>query len=416
MSDPARGSYVRTLMRSGTSIAIAIGVMNLATYGFTIVAARILGPTEYGALAGLMATLMVLAVLQLGLQATAARRISAEPEHVAQIEQSIMRVTYRGALVLGAVLVLAAPLVQRVLRLDSLPTAVLVGVCVVPLSIMGGQAGILQGERRWWPLAAMYVAAGVPRLVLGTAFMLWRPTVTSAMVGVTIAMFAPIILGWIALRDGRPPGIPAGHDARSVIRESVHNSQALLAFFALSNADIVIARNVLPDHQAGLYAAGLILTKAVLFLPQFVVIIAFPSMASVGERRTALIRSLVVVAGLGVFATAAAWLLPHLAMIFVGGAEYTEIEPRLWLFAMLGTLLSMLQLLVYSVLARQGQRSVYSVWLALVVMVVAGLQTSTLTGLLTVVLATDATLLVLLLAASLTILRRPAPVPEPVSS
>ena len=187
MSDPARGSDVRTLMRSGTSIAIAIGVMNLATYGFTIVAARILGPTEYGALAGLMATLMVLAVLQLGLQATAARRISAEPEHVAQIEQSIMRVTYRGALVLGAVLVLAAPLVQRVLRLDSLPAAVLVGVCVVPLSIMGGQAGILQGERRWWPLAAMYVAAGVPRLVLGTAFMLWRPTVTSAMVGVTIA-------------------------------------------------------------------------------------------------------------------------------------------------------------------------------------------------------------------------------------
>ena len=49
-------------------------------------------------------------------------------------------------------------------------------------------------------------------------------------------------------------------------------------------------------------------------------------------------------------------------MIFVGGEEYAEIEPRLWLFAMLGTLLSMLQLLVYSVLARQGQRSVYSVW------------------------------------------------------
>jgi O-antigen/teichoic acid export membrane protein len=262
----------------------------------------------------------------------------------------------------------------------------------------------------------MYVAAGVPRLVLGTAFMLWRPTVTSAMVGVTIAMFAPIVLGWIALRDGRPPGIPAGHDARSVIRESVHNSQALLAFFALSNADIVIARNVLPDHQAGLYAAGLILTKAVLFLPQFVVIIAFPSMASVGERRTALIRSLVVVAGLGVLATGAAWLLPHLAMIFVGGAEYAEIEPRLWLFAMLGTLLSMLQLLVYSVLARQGQRSDYSVWLAMVVMVVAGLQTSSLTGLLTVVLATDASLLELLLAASLSILRRPVPVPEPVSS
>ena len=58
----------------------------------------------------------------------------------------------------------------------------------------------------------------------------------------------------------------------------------------------------------------------------------------------------------------------------------------------------------------------YAVWVALAVMVVAGLQTSTVTGLLAVVLVTDATLLVLLLAASLTILRRPVPVPEPVAS
>ena len=62
----------------------------------------------------------------------------------------------------------------------------------------------------------------------------------------------------------------------------------LLAFFALSNVDIVIARNVLDEHDAGLYAGGLILTKAVLFLPQFVVVIAFPSMATQAERRRAL--------------------------------------------------------------------------------------------------------------------------------
>ena len=37
------------------------------------------------------------------------------------------------------------------------------------------------------------------------------------------------------------------------------------------------------DHDAGLYAGGLILAKAVLFLPQFVVVVAFPSM-STAER------------------------------------------------------------------------------------------------------------------------------------
>ena len=63
-----------------------------------------------------------------------------------------------------------------------------------------------------------------------------------------------------------------------------HNSHALLAFFALSNVDVVVARNVLAEHQAGLYAGGLILTKAVLFLPQFVVVIVFPSMSSAAVR------------------------------------------------------------------------------------------------------------------------------------
>ena len=46
--------------------------------------------------------------------------------------------------------------------------------------------------------------------------------------------------------------------------------------------------------------------------------------------------------------------------------SYAEIADHLWIFAILGTVLAMLQLLVYSVLARQGQRSVYLVWAALV--------------------------------------------------
>jgi O-antigen/teichoic acid export membrane protein len=415
VSEPTRAGGLSALLRSGTSIAVAMGIANVSTYAFTMIAARMLGPTEYGAFAGLMATLLVFGVLQLGLQATAARRISAEPEHVGQIEQSIMGVTYRAALVLGAVLVVASPVVQAILRLDSLTAAVLVGVAVVPTSIMGGQAGILQGERRWLPLAAVYIAAGVPRLLVGTSFLLWDARVEAAMAGVAVGACAPVVIGWLALRQKRTPGTSPEHNTRSMMRETVHNSQALLAFFALSNLDIVVARNVLSDHDAGLYAAGLIMAKAVLFLPQFVVVVAFPSMSSPAERRRALVRSLSLVAVLGVLATTAAAVLSHLAMIFIGGDEYLEIESRVWLYAALGTLLAALQLLIYSVLARQGQRSVYAVWLALAVMVGLGLTTSTLPGLLTVVLAVDTALVTALLIASLRILRRPVPEPEPVS-
>ncbi len=399
----------------GGSIAVAMGVMNVATYGFTMIAARLLGPQAYGALASLMATLLVISVLQLGLQATAARRISAEPDHVGQIEHTIMRVTYRAALAVGVLLVVLTPLVNYVLKLDNLVVAALVSVAAIPMTVMGGQAGILQGERRWMPLALVYIANGVPRLLIGVALIAWEPSELNAMLGVVIGQFAPVVVGWLALRQVRRPGQRSDHHAaRPMVREAIHNSQALFAFFALSNVDIVVARNVLDSHDAGLYAGGLILTKAVLFLPQFVVVLAFPAMASASERRRALTRSLSLVAGLGAVAILGALVLSSLAMIFVGGDDYSEIQSKLWLFAILGTALSMLQLLVYSVLARQGQRSIYLVWAALVVLVGLGMTVSSLEGLLAVVVATDAVLLAVLFALSLYLVRTPAAEPSPV--
>jgi len=282
--------------------------------------------------------------------------------------------------------------------------------------MMGGQAGVLQGERRWWPLAVMYVASGVPRLAVGTALIVWHPNEANAMLGVAIGAVPPVLLGWWALRRDRVPGVTSEkHALRLVMKEVLHNSQALLAFFALSNADVIVARNVLPEHDAGLYAGGLILTKAVLFLPQFVIVVAFPSMATADERRGALTRSLAVVAGLGICATLGALLVKNLALVFVGGDEYREIASTLWVFAILGTVLSMLQLLVYSVLARQGRRPVYLVWAAFLTVVGVGNFLSSLDALITLVVITDVVLLALLLALSLYTLPRDARADEPAA-
>lgn len=401
------------VFRGGGSIAVAMGIMNVATYGFTMIAARLLGPRSYGAFASLMAALLVIAVLQLGLQATAARRIAAEPEHVAQIEKTVLGVTYRAALGLGVVLLVLSPLLDRVLRLDSLATAALISVVSIPITVMGGQAGVLQGERRWNALSVVYFLSGVPRLVIGTALILWSPTEAVALVGVGLGACAPVLAGWWFLRRPRHSDTTSeDHGFRRVLREIVHNSQTLLAFFVLSNADIIVARNVLDAHDAGLYAGGLILTKAVLFLPQFVIVVAFPSMATLSQARRALTVSLGLVLAIGLLVVLGAAVLPDLALVFVGGADYREIGAHLWIFAMLGIVLAMLQLLIYSALARQGRRSVYLVWAAVVTMVGIGLTCSSLRGLLTAVTTVDALLLIALLVVSLRVLR---PAAEPRS-
>ena len=269
-----------------------------------------------------MGLLLVVGVLQLGLQATGARRIAAHPEDVAEIEHNLRRVTWGASIGLALLCLALTPVINAALHLDSLATASLVALVALPMTLMGGQAGILQGERRWTALALVYLAAGVPRLVIGTAFLLWRPTEFWAVMGVAIGFVAPTVVGWLALRDPRSGHVPdtyGGHGGWSVLRETARNSHALFAFFALSNADVIVARSVLDAHEAGLYAGGLILVKAVLFLPQFVVVVAFPSMSTESARRSALLRSVGAVMALGVVGTLAAWLLSGLTLTFIGG-------------------------------------------------------------------------------------------------
>ena len=310
-------------------------------------------------------------------------------------------------------LLVLAPLVNRLLRLDSLPTAALVAVASVPFTDHGrpGRASSRASGagRRSRSSTSL---SGVPRLVIGTALIWWRPSETAALLGTAPRRRArrSSPAGGSCAARATPASRSETHGFRRVIVETFRNSQVLLAFFALSNADVIVARNVLPEHDAGLYAGGLILTKAVLFLPQFVVVVAFPSMSTIAERRRAL------TAEPGARRRHRRRRDPGRRGAAPAGAGLrrrrttTPRSPTTWLvFAVLGTVLSMLQLLVYSVLARQAHRSVYLVWLALVVLVGARpAHLGSCEQLLTVVLAVDAALLAVLLAAACAVACRPS--------
>ncbi len=385
-------------------IAVAMGVMNLSTYGFTILAARVLGPSQYGALAALMGLMLVITVVSLGLQATGARRVSAAPDQLVSIESAILAVSYRSALALCGLTLLAVPVVTSLLRLDSWITAALLALTCLPLTVMGGQAGILQGERRWLPLAGIYLTSGVGRVIFGGIALLVQPTALSAMVGVALGAVVPVVIGWVALRHptrpsnrkprtARPARERLGWGKGSLMREMAHNSHALLAFFALSNADVVIARSMLPDHESGLYAGGLILAKAVLFLPQFVVVVAFPSMSADTTRRSAQLKGLALVLAIGASATLGAWLLSGLTVTFIGGSAYAEIQGVLWAFGAVGTLLAMNQFMVYGVVARQSQRAVFVLWAGLLTLLGFAAVVDSVTFLLTTVAAVQGVVL-----------------------
>ena len=390
-------------LRDGGLVAIAIALMNVTTYALTLGAARILGPAQFGQFSALLGVIIVVNVLSLGLQATGARRLAHGTTPREQLERAILRTTGWAALGVLVLCCAVAPLVSHILRLDTPWSAVLMGVTASLLCLMGGQAGILQGELRWVPLSLMYLSMGCARLIFGVAALLWGHSTVATMAGVAVAALVPALIGRAALRhpsrsriDVRPttsaPRERPGNAPESLWREVLHTSHVLFAFFAVSNIDIVLARAFLDDHESGSYAAGIVLTKAVLFLPQFVVIVLFPRLASGHQGRRTDLLGLGAIATLGALATGTAALLPGAALAFVGGAAYAPIAASLWVFALLGAVLAAVQLLVYAVIARRQEGAVWLLWVAFFAMTVIGSIAHSATQLLTVKVCVDVTL------------------------
>jgi O-antigen/teichoic acid export membrane protein len=383
----------------GTLVAAGMMTMNVTVYAFNVLAARLLVPREFGALTALFGIILVGTVAQLGLQAVTARRLAVAPDARPEIVAATVRVTALAASMVGLAVAASTVVMTPALKLDSHWPVILCGLTLVPMTVMGAQSGVAQGTTRWGFLTAIYVGNGLGRLAGGTIALLISPTPTSAMVGIAIGAWTPVLAGAPMLfRRVAATGFRA---PTSMMREAMLSTAVLLAFFVLSNLDALVARNLLDENDSGLYASGLILAKAAFFLPQFVSVVLFPDLARATSHHARL-RAASLVALLGALTVAGTAVLPGLALVLVGGDEYGAVRDRLWLFALAGSLLAIVYLLVFDALARHEHGILVMIWAAVAAVLVAayGLDVG-ITGLVLVVILVTGTLAAIVGAAPL---------------
>jgi O-antigen/teichoic acid export membrane protein len=406
----------RSLRRDAVVLAAGMAVANAGNYGFNLVMAFLLGPEAYGALAALLALVLVGSVPGLALQAVVARRTALAGGSVWPGARWLVG---RAGLGLALLAVVAGPALVLFLHLDSAVPLLWLALALAPTPLLFAVQGLLQGRERFAALATVMVAGAGVKLAIGLALVAAGSGVSGAMAGVaaggilaalaglrlaapravdnpapsspgsaTLPVGAPLLEAGGAVRPGvggatrarvggaERPGIGgAVRPGPGWWREVGGATTGLLGLFLLANLDVLLARHYLDRAAAGRYALGAVVAKIAFWAPQFVVTIVFPRLVGGAGRRRLLGTSALVIGGFGglLAAALAVAALAGLAVPVLGGG-YADLGPLLPLFAALGTGLALVQLLLFEGIATRDRGMGRAVAVALVaeVALVAG--------------------------------------------
>ncbi|PMR58767.1 polysaccharide biosynthesis protein [Verrucosispora sp. ts21] len=386
---------------AGAAVTLATLVTNALAYVVPVLGARRLSAADLGALATVLALGAIAAVPGFGLQiAVAAHRARWGGDGAG-------RLGLRTAALTGAVTLALAPLLTVLLRLPA-PLTLLLATTTFATVMAGRWLGELQGDQRFLRLAvamAILAAGRYGGLVVG--LLLGRGPVTCLLLTTATGLLALPLLARLAApgttaistpgapagaRDDQPrsaePGgpVPRRLDARQVSTACA----ATLAMLAISYADLILARQLLPAADSGAYAVGSVLTKGALWAPQVVTLLVLPRLAR-GDRRARLV-ALALITACGAALVAAATIGGELAFRLAGGADYLHLADTAPIFAATGALYAVVFMLVNDRVATGARWPAAPLWAATVGLAVCAALVAprTVTGVLSCALVTAA--------------------------
>ncbi len=398
LRDAMAGS--ETLKAAG--MAAATMASNAIALLFTVLFARILGASDYGSLAALISTFVILAVPGSALQVAVARE-TALGRLGSGTRLAGTLTAWRRRLWIGGLAFTAAAFVLRgaISDLISVPEA-WAAAATAPTAflwvLLSVERGALQGQHAYKTVAWSVVSEAGGRLAFGLLLVGVGLGVTGAYLGTPLSMLAmSLILWWIShQRLGAPV---AGERARR-LGELVGGAwpavAGLFLVAVLQNVDVILVKRQIGGDAAGAYAAAAVAAKAVVWVAIGIGLYLLPEAtraARAGEDpRPVLARALAVVAAVAVPMLIVYALIPETVLRLAFGPETVRASGALLVLGFAMTLLAVGYLGVQYMLAlgRVAFLPALAVVAALEIALLGDLGTRSLSSFAAVVLALQA--------------------------
>lgn len=351
MDEDLRSTVRRpSLPRNGAVVAASMLVGNAINYAFQVVMSRLLGPASFGALGALLALSFIISVPGLALQTIVARH-TALRDHRGEDVRALWSGVLRSVLLVGVGFavagVVASPVVAGFLHLRSIAPALWLSASLLMLPILPAVMGMVQGRERFVALSVTLLVSTAARLPIAWALVQLGFGVSGAMAGAALASLLGAGIGIWLVR----PGLRGGRVGGVVLTEMWSAGIGILGLFLAVNLDIVLARHYLPPRASGLYAAGTVIAKITYWAPRFVVVVIFPRLVVSRDRRSLVGRGAAAVLLFSGAVVAVVASGSHVLLRLMFGASYVALGSALWIFAAIGTLFAVVQLLLFSQIA-----------------------------------------------------------------
>ena len=343
-SAPARGS----LARGGALVAPALMLVNVVGYVLAVAGSRALDPDGYGQLTALLGVLLLASVPALGVQAVAARAVARRPagEPRGVRERGLLVRSAVGGAAVALVVVVLSPVVAAFLHV-GVAGPLWVAAGLLPLTVLAGAMGVLQGSERFGALALVICAQALGKLV-GLAPLLVDGSAADVLAalaaGTLVAALLALLLVGLGTGGPTPAGLPTA-------REATTATAGLFALLVLANLDVLLARHLLDGDASGRYSVGAVCAKAAFWLPQVVAVVVFPRLSEPAAGRVLLRKAVLVVTALSLVELAGALTLARPVLELTFGEPYGATAPLVPLFVVQGATLAVVQLLVYRAIA-----------------------------------------------------------------
>ncbi len=399
---------------TGKAIGLAAATMaaNLVQVVFTVIFTRILGADGYGSLAALLNVTVILFVPGAALQVAAAREATlGRLGRGGELAGTLARWSRHILVVLATIAVVSV--VAREPHADVINIEQEWAAAAVPVTgalwlLLCLQRGLLQSARAYREVGLSVLFEAIGRLVLAIGLVAAGLDVTGAYLGTltSIAVTAAALAWLLRRRLGPPDRASTPHPLSKLARGAALPIAALTLVAALQNVDVIMAKHVLDNAVAGVYAASTVAAKAVVWIAVGLGFWVLPEAtrraASGRDPREVLLKALGVIAVLAACALAIFAAVPELLLRTAIGPDY---ESGSTVLLQLGAAYS---LLAVSYLCVQFLLGLHRRAFALVLALMAVLEPLLLTGagdlaaFARTVLLVHATTAVVLLAISLT--------------